>query len=188
MKKITSEYIIIDSDEQIPHRGVIMTNKASIDVDGSNEKVDWKECMCLYFEVDKTNIPNKTIALISDSGKLSNNLYAYKDNSTGKYILSVTTLKHKNMKDEEVIDRITTEVKQYTSASDVRYIQSYRIRHALPDISNLRRTANSDELEIMDNVYLAGDYLLNGSLNAAMESGRLAALGIAEKAKGKTRN
>lgn len=188
VKKVTSEHIIIDSDEQIPHKEVIVTNKASIDVDSSNEKVDWKECMCLYFEVDKTNIPKRTIALISDSGKLSNNLYAYKDYNTGKNILSVTTLKHYNMKDEEVIDKITAEVKQYTSASDVRYIQSYRIRHALPDIRNLRHTANRDEIEIMENVYLAGDYLLNGSLNAAMESGRLAAMGIVENAKSNTRN
>jgi hypothetical protein len=36
----------------------------------------------------------------------------------------------------------------------------------------------------MENVFLAGDVLYNGSLNAAMESGRLAAQGLLEKKTG----
>ena len=40
------------------------------------------------------------------------------------------------------------------------------------------------EAQVLDNVFMAGDYLFNGSLNAAMESGRLAAEGLIEKRKG----
>jgi len=36
------------------------------------------------------------------------------------------------------------------------------------------------ESQVSDNIFLAGDFLFNGSLNAAMESGRLAALGLVE--------
>ena len=42
-------------------------------------------------------------------------------------------------------------------------------------------SADPSESQILENVFLAGDYLFNGSLNAAMESGRLAAEGIIEK-------
>jgi hypothetical protein len=39
-------------------------------------------------------------------------------------------------------------------------------------------TTDINETQVSENVFLAGDYLFNGSLNAAMESGRLAALGV----------
>ena len=45
-------------------------------------------------------------------------------------------------------------------------------------------TAQARESQVAENVFLAGDYLLNGSLNAAMESGRLAAKGMIQKRKG----
>ena len=51
----------------------------------------------------------------------------------------------------------------------------------LPDLSNLKMTAQPSESMLMENVFLAGDILFNGSLNAAMESGLLAAHGLMER-------
>jgi hypothetical protein len=42
-------------------------------------------------------------------------------------------------------------------------------------------TIQPSECQVLDNVFLAGDHLLNGSLNAAMESGQLAAAGLLQK-------
>jgi hypothetical protein len=171
--------------EKKQHEGVIIaSNASSLLTDLEDREIAWKSCMCLYFEVDRTNIPNKTIALISDPGNFANNLYAYKDTITGKTILSVTTLQHSNKPDKEIIDTIIAEVKKYAGSSQVSYIQHYRINQALPDIQDLRMTAQPDESQVMENVFLAGDHLLNGSLNAAMESGRVAAKGIIQKRKG----
>jgi hypothetical protein len=39
----------------------------------------------------------------------------------------------------------------------------------------MKYTIAFTETKITDHVFLAGDYLLNGSINAAMTSGRLAA-------------
>jgi protoporphyrinogen oxidase len=182
VEKVTSTDIITSSGEQIPHKGVIVTNNASSIIDGHKAPViSWKECMCLYFEVDKTNIPGGTIGLVTETDSYSNNLYAYKDTSTGKNILSITTLQHNNKSDEEIIEKVIEEIKKYTGASQVSYIQNYRIKQALPDIGNLSLTAKPKEIEVRENVFLAGDYLLNGSLNAAMESGKLAAQGIIGK-------
>ena len=44
-------------------------------------------------------------------------------------------------------------------------------------------SADPSETQVLENVFLAGDQLLNGSLNAAMESGRLAALAIMQNKK-----
>ena len=82
----------------------------------------------------------------------------------------------------DIID--IAEVKKYAGSSRVNYIQHYTINQALPDVQGLRMTAQPGEGQVLENVFLAGDYLLNGSLNAAMESGRLAALGMMQKRKG----
>lgn len=185
VKEITNDKILMGSGEKIPHNGVIVaTNSTSIIHSHNSPDMKWKACMCLYFEVDQTNIPISTIALISDDGNYANNLYAYTDAKTGKTILSVTTLEYSNKSDAEIIEKIISEVKKYTGALKVNYIQHYRINQALPDIQNLKMTVQKGENQVMDNIFLAGDSLMNSSSNAAMESGRLAAKALLEKRKG----
>ena len=182
VEEVTKDHIALRSSESKTHGGVIIAGNASAILPdrAENKDVEWKSCMCLYFEVDQTNIPNKTIALISEAGNLSNNLYAFQEPNTNKNLLSVTTLQHEGKSDKEVIDTVTSEIKKYTGASQVTYIQHYRISEALPDIQDLSMTARAGENRPFENVFLAGDYLFNGSLNAAMESGRLAANGLIE--------
>ena len=93
VKEITNDEILTESGDKIIHNGVIVAINASKLLRGlKNQQIDWKSCKCLYFEVDQTNIPDKTIALVTDKDNLSNNLYAYTDEKSGKTILSVTTL------------------------------------------------------------------------------------------------
>ena len=174
VEAVTNEHILMPSGEKKPHQGVIVASNSPALVPHLQNK-SWKACMCIYFEVDQTNIPTNTIALISDAGSSANNLYAYTDTVTGKTILSVTALEFSDKSDQEMIDKIAAEVKQYTGATKVNYIQHYRINQALPDIQNLKMTSEPADIQVTDNVFLAGDSLLNGSLNAAMESGCLAA-------------
>lgn len=182
VKDITNDKILMVSGENLPHDGLIIaTNSTSIIRSHKGSDIKWKACMCLYFEVDQTNIPANTIALIADSGNYANNLYAYTDVKTGKTILSVTALEHMNKSDAEIIENIIAEVKKYTGALKVVFIHHYRIKQALPDIQNLKMTLQSGENQVMDNIFLAGDTLMNGSLNAAMESGRIAAKSLLEK-------
>ena len=184
VKDITNDKILMVSGENLPHNGVIIaTNSTSMIRSHKGSDMKWKCCMCLYFEVDQTNIPANTIALIVDGGNYANNLYAYTDIKTGKTILSVTTLEHMNKTDAEIIENIIAEVKKYTGALKVDFIHHYRIKQALPDILNLKMTVQPGENQVMDNIFLAGDALMNGSLNAAMESGRIAAKTLLEKRK-----
>lgn len=182
VSEVTNDQILLKTGEKFDHGGTIITGNASALIHNMrNQETEWKSCLCLYFEVDKTNIPEHTIALVADSGNLSNNLYAYTDNKSGKNILSVTALEYDGKTNQEMVERITKEVRQFTGARQVTHIESFQIDQALPDIQNLHMTAEPSESKLTDNIFLAGDYLFNGSLNAAMESGRLAAQGILEK-------
>ena len=52
---------------------------------------------------------------------------------------------------------------------------------ALPNLNNIQYDLNPSETQLTDTLFIAGDTLLNGSLNAAMISGEKAALGLLEK-------
>jgi len=54
-------------------------------------------------------------------------------------------------------------------------IKLFHIKKALPDLSQLKYEPHIEDLFINDAVYCCGDHLANGSLNAAMASGRLVA-------------
>ena len=184
VKQVTNEHITLGNGQELVHNGVIITANASALVSNMNDQaVKWKSCTCLYFEVERTNIPEGTIALVADKGKLSNNLYAYKD-ASGKQLLSVTTLKHTGKTNEELTQAIEAEVKEYCGIQQIKHIANFRISEALPDLTHLKMTTSPSESQLTDHIFLAGDVLFNGSLNAAMESGRLAALGILEKKSG----
>lgn len=184
VKQVTNERITLGNGQELIHNGVIITANASALVSNMNDQaIQWKSCTCLYFEVERTNIPEGTIALVADKGKLSNNLYAYKD-ASGKQLLSVTTLKHAGKTNEELTQAIEAEVKEYCGIQQIKHIANFRISEALPDLTHLKMTTAPSESQLTDHIFLAGDVLFNGSLNAAMESGRLAALGLLEKKSG----
>ena len=63
----------------------------------------------------------------------------------------------------------------YPDAMNWNHIKTYTIPRALPNDESVQNNISSDALKVSDHLYISGDYLLNGSINAAMKSGRLAA-------------
>lgn len=184
VNRVTNDDIVLDSGEVLPHTGVIITGDASTLVHNMNDQqVRWKSCLNLYFEVDKTSIPDHTIALIADRGKRANNLYAFTD-AKGREIVSVTCLEYDGLPSDQIQKEVEQELRQYCGISQLKHIITFDIPQALPDLQNLKTTASPSESQLTDQIFLAGDVLFNGSLNAAMESGRLAAEGLKEKRQG----
>ncbi len=65
------------------------------------------------------------------------------------------------------------------------HLKTYRIEYALPNQDAVTNDVAPKGFHIKDNLFVAGDYLLNGSINAAMKSGRLVAEAIGEVVKEK---
>jgi len=181
VQKVTSESIRLKTGEDIPHTGVIITSNASSLISNmKGQETNWKSCMCLYYETEGTNLPEGTIGLIADSEKLVNNLYSYID-AQGRQILSATVLEFNGKTEKEITAKVEDEIREYCAVRALTHIRNFHIEQALPDLSNLKMTAQPSESMLMENVFLAGDILFNGSLNAAMESGRLAVHGLMER-------
>lgn len=184
VKQVTNTHITLENGQELAHSGVIITANASTLVPNMNDQaVQWKSCTCLYFEVDRTNIPEGTIALVAEQGKLTNNMYAYQD-ASGRQLLSVTTLKDNGKTEQELTQAVEAEVKGYCGIQRIKHIANLKITEALPDLTQLKMTAEPSESQLTEHIFLAGDVLFNGSLNAAMESGRLAAAGLIQKKSG----
>jgi len=182
--QVTNEEIILENGEHLTHDGVLLTGDASGLVSNmKDQRVQWKSCQNFYFEVDHTSIPTDTISLVADKGKHINNAYAFTD-AQGREILSVTVLNGNNINIDELLQRVETEAREYFGVRQLKYITTFNIPQALPDLTNIKMSGAPSESQLTERIFLAGDLLFNGSLNAAMESGRLAAQGFIERQSG----
>ena len=74
-----------------------------------------------------------------------------------------------------MVQKVKNELEQYCNIKTKELIKLFHIKKALPDLSQLKYEPHIEDLFINDAVYCCGDHLANGSLNAAMASGRLVA-------------
>ena len=92
-----------------------------------------------------------------------------------KQLLSVTVVKEHSLTKEELVTKVASDLSIYCNISDIEFLKHYHIKKALPKLSNIQYDMEPSETKLTDTIFLAGDQLLNGSLNAAMTSGENAA-------------
>ena len=81
------------------------------------------------------------------------------------------------IEDAILAKNIQQELKQWfeNQVNDWKLLKVYKINYALPNLEILKDELLETDFKIDDSLYLCGDHLLNGSINAAMKSGRLVA-------------
>jgi protoporphyrinogen oxidase len=96
----------------------------------------------------------------------------------GQHLVSVSVGgQHHHFTDDELVQRIKTELAPHFGyeVNTWDFIKTYRIQYALPNQTTVRNHADPADIKIGENLYRTGDYLLNGSINAALKAGRQAA-------------
>ena len=91
-------------------------------------------------------------------------------------LLSVTVIDNHSLSEENLVLRVKDELKKYCGIVSPNFIKMYAISKALPKLKDLTFDLNPSDTCLAPGVFMAGDTLLNGSLNAAMTSGERAAL------------
>ncbi|WP_338790777.1 NAD(P)/FAD-dependent oxidoreductase [Bernardetia sp. MNP-M8] len=139
----------------------------------------------LYFSMDKSIVKRPILCLNSLENRLVNNFVMMSDISSDyapidKSLLSVSIVtddENKDFTEEELVEKARRELSLWygTHAYEWDFLRSYSISDALPNQNSVKHTPSMEDLKIHDGLYRCGDYLLNGSLNAAMRSGRLVA-------------
>ena len=183
VKQVKNNLIILEDGEEIKSDFTIVATEASALISNlKNQETQWKSCDTLYFECEKKAINKPLIGLISDENALINNIFyptSVATNALGnKEILSVTIVKKHHFNEAELIAKTTAELKTFCGISDLRFLKRYQIKKALPQLSNIQYELSSTETQLNSSLFLAGDQLLNASLNAAMIAGERAAMGV----------
>lgn len=144
--------------------------------------IEWKSTTNLYFYSNRRLKENRLINLVSDPTSLINT-YAvldevaptYKLKKQGGSLISVTL--REAITRESQIGQAEQDLLRHSKLGndDLRFLQRYDVTQALPELNPVTFQYAPTHSRVIDRIFLAGDHQLNGSLDAALRSGRLAA-------------
>jgi protoporphyrinogen oxidase len=182
VESVQGNTIKLESGETIHADKIIVATKPDTVIPQlQGQVIKSKRVINMYFTLAHSFIASPTLGLVPDEQFLVNNLVFMTDLSkdyarTGRALLSVSITKDV-VADEQLVKLVTVELEALTGiqASFFELLKIYDIPEALPDLEDVSYTVNPSQTKLMDHVYLAGDYLLNGSINGAMTAGRKAA-------------
>lgn len=142
------------------------------------EEISWHDCLNVYFKIDGAPLNKKIIGLLPGESSFINNFHYLDDIfDTNSKLISITVVDLKGQSEENVIEKVKSELKDHLGIQSAELIKSFYIKEALPNVKN-KNKLESTQIKISDNIYQAGDQSLMGTLNHAFLSGRDAALAV----------
>lgn len=164
---------------------LIATEGVSVPFPFRAEKVLQKSVTNVYFTANKAPFTKPIIALNAMPGKLVNNIAVMNQVSSdyspdGRSLISVSIVGDVSSANRAVLEnKVIGELKRwFPEALSWKHLKTYHIPYALPNDEQVRNDLNPALLRLTDYCYICGDHMLNGSINAAMKGGRLAAEAI----------
>jgi protoporphyrinogen oxidase len=149
----------------------------------SKTKQNFHQVTNVYFEAKIA--PNKKAVVVlnaSSNKKWAINLTVLSNISNkyapeGKVLISVSYNGIPAIDDATLAENMKTELKQWygNQVDDWKLLKTYRINYALPNQEKVTNEVVNSEIKINENLFICGDHLMNGSINAAMKSGRIVA-------------
>jgi protoporphyrinogen oxidase len=149
----------------------------------SKIKQKFHQVTTIYFEA-KIAPTQKAVVVLNASAnkKWANNLTVLSNISShyspaGKVLISVSYNGIPTIDDATLAENMKTELKQWygNQVEDWKLLKTYRVNYALPNQEKVSNEVTTAQIKINDNLFICGDHLLNGSINAAMKSGRMVA-------------
>jgi hypothetical protein len=164
---------------------IIATNQLHLPKPYGQHVTGFRSVTNMYFTGLKRPYEQPLIALNAVPGILVNNV-AIMDRISPNYAKNTEALislsligDHSKNGEAELQDKVINEIKfWYPEAINWKHLRTYHIPYALPNDDTVNNDIDQKAMRLTDNCFICGDHLLNGSINAAMKSGRLAAEAI----------
>jgi hypothetical protein len=181
VRQVKSGAVVLNGGQERPSRATLITVPFDPETGILREsEVTWERCDNLYFSVANRTFEEGIIALVADADALINNLhYPFGQQVEGHPVLSVTVVKRHTLTQAGLIQKVREDLDDCCGIQTKTFLKHYNIEKALPKKADLKMELERPESERFENVFVAGDYLLNASLNAAMASGEAAAHALA---------
>lgn len=179
VKAVQNQQIILESGEVLESEATIIATEAESLISNLNDsKMEWKSCKCFYYEAEENTMKEQIIGLNYQQVGLVNNFHFLSPESK---VISITITHETDLPLEQLKGLIEKEMHELCGINLKRFIKHFEIAKALPDIENVNDNLEASEPQLLDHVFLAGDVMLNGSLNAAMLAGEKAAEAVLMK-------
>lgn len=179
VEKINDRELILENNEILPFEKLIIATDYRFFFKEENTQPQYNHHIQYYFKTDRPLL-GKKIGLIADPSAgfqtvaAIGELKGVKNPSEG-YLLSIT-LKAETINDQVAAYKLMDDMRKYFKIPTLplTYLGLNYIRRALPVCSELYFNRPLSDFQYAENIFLAGDYLLNPSLDAAMRSGEMA--------------
>jgi predicted outer membrane repeat protein len=151
----------------------------------SNAAIGYHSVSNMYFTAQKRPFESPLIALNTLPGKLVNNVAVMDRISpayakSGRSLISLSLIgDHSTANQADLQSNVIAELKfWYPDAVNWKHLKTYHINYALPNDDQVNNAPDQKAMKVNAQCFVCGDHLMNGSINAAMKSGRLAAEAI----------
>ncbi len=161
---------------------ILATEATSLVKSWTSANTNYQSTSHIHFVTDNAPIEVPLIALNTLPNRLSNNICVinkvapgYAPN--GKNLISIAVVGDRAFSSKELEKSIRKELELWFGKAvwNWSHLHTRFVRYALPNQSKVLQNLSKNDWHIQDNIYACGDYHLNGSINAAMRSGRLVA-------------
>ena len=192
VKSITSKKVVTEDDKSFKAKKILLATAAPDFASKylAQKTISKQSVTCVYFQTHKAPLKKPMVILNAWKDSFVNNLAVMSEVSPyyappGKSLISVSINGINNLSDSDLSAQIRNELSVWFG-DDVyawQMLKKYPIEYALPGQSSVKNDLKIEEIKKSESIYLAGDHMMNGSINAALKAGRLAAEVIGEDLK-----
>lgn len=158
---------------------IVATEATGIVQEYTTVKTKYQQTTHLHFVAQESPLEKPLIALNTTAKRLVNNIcvinkvapgYAPKD----QFLISLSVIDHPDLSEKVLVDEVRKELERWfgKATQEWEHLHTRKVEYALPDQTNVAHTIAKSNYQIREGLYTCGDFQLNGSINAAMKTGR----------------
>jgi phytoene dehydrogenase-like protein len=158
---------------------IVATEATGIIQELSAVKKKYQSTTHMHFVTNEPPIKKPVIALNTAPKRLVNNIciinqVAPKYAPDGQFLISLSIVGNTDLSEKELVKAVRTELQKWfgNQPQEWEHLHTRIIRYALPGQSNVTDSITEDKSRLREGLYACGDFQMNGSINAAMKTGR----------------
>ncbi len=182
------------SNFSAPHI-IVATEAIGLVKEFASVNIEYQSTIHLHFITDKPPINLPLIALNTFPKRISNNICTISNVAKGyapdgQHLVSISIVGPVNIPTSDLIKQVRKELELWfgKEVQDWQHFHTRKIHYALPDQRKVQNKILGHQLKIRDGLYACGDFLLNGSINASMRTGRQVAELVSQEVVGLINN
>lgn len=142
----------------------------------------------LHFSAEAPPIQQALIALNTKPKRFANNICTISQVATkyapaGQHLISISVVGVTNESPANLEKLVRKELGTWfgKATEDWKHLHTRKVHYALPNQTQVTNQLDAEQTKLRPGLFVAGDHMLNGSINAAMYAGRKAAEAISQE-------